>query len=138
MFIFAIFILKANFKQSHLKRIGVVLTSWNLFEFPLLRILDESCFKALGGLLHEYFQHWNIFAFANIVQKIDAEQSQSAGNDWSLLTWVVFIAGVSKKLFQISKSALGQMILSLKHPFFLNFHKNSTLSNHSFTWWTWH
>ena len=46
MFIFANFVQKSNFERSQVQKIGVALTQFYLFVLSLLRVLEESCFKA--------------------------------------------------------------------------------------------
>ena len=46
MFTFANFVQKSNFERSQVQKIGVALTQFYLFVLSLLRVLEESCFKA--------------------------------------------------------------------------------------------
>ena len=69
MFIFAISVQKIDFEQSQLKKVGVAIAEFHLFQ---LLLLQTSYFKGLQVLLDDYFYHRN----ANFVQKVNFERSQ--------------------------------------------------------------
>lgn len=47
MFVFANFVQKLGFEQSHLPKVDMALAKFYLFELSPLRVLEESWFKAL-------------------------------------------------------------------------------------------
>ena len=57
MFIFANFVQKLNFEESHFQNVGVRLPELLLFVLGSLRVLGESCFKATKASLDSYFYH---------------------------------------------------------------------------------
>ena len=57
MFIFAIFVQKFDFVQSHFQKLGVALPEIYLFQLLLFWVLGKCCFKGAKILLDECFFH---------------------------------------------------------------------------------
>ena len=57
MFIFANFVQKVNFEESHLRNVGERLPELLLFVLGSLRVFGESCLKATKASLDSYFYH---------------------------------------------------------------------------------
>ena len=57
MFIFAIFVQKFDFVQSHFQKLGVALPEIYLFQLLLFWVLGKCCFKGAKVLLDECFFH---------------------------------------------------------------------------------
>ena len=74
MFIFANIVQNVNFERSQFRKVDIAFSKFHLFVFSLLWVLGKSFFKAPKAPLHEYFCD-EMFLFANLVPKIDSEQS---------------------------------------------------------------
>ena len=74
MFVFANIVQKVNFERSQFRKVDIAFSKFHLFVFSLLWVLGKSFFKAPKAPLHECFCD-EMFLFANLVPKIDSEQS---------------------------------------------------------------
>ena len=74
MFVLANIVQKVNFERSQFRKVDIAFSKFHLFVFSLLWVLGKSFFKAPKAPLHECFCD-EMFLFANLVPKIDSEQS---------------------------------------------------------------